>query len=74
MPARAVGTNLELSWERALGDLAVDGGPGEPGPGENGFQADDTLWLVHGRAASSWPFLTTSETRQDSRCRRARAV
>src|SRR5262245_5637854 len=51
MPARAVGADLELSRERALGDLAVNGRPGEPSPGEDGFQTDDTIWLAHGGAA-----------------------
>ena len=57
---------LILIWarERALGDLAVDGGPGQAGPGENGFQADDTVWCEHGCAASCRVFLTTAETRQ----------
>src|SRR5579872_5066388 len=64
MPAGPVGANFELSRERALGDLAVDGGPGEPGPGENGFQTNDTFWFAHGRAASCWLFLTAAGTRQ----------
>ena len=38
MPAGPVGADFELSRERALGDLAVDGGPGQPGPGEDGFK------------------------------------
>src|SRR6516165_5131555 len=73
MPASPVGADLELSRERALGDLAVDGGPGQPGPREDGFQADDTVWFAHGRGASCLLFLTASETRQERRCRRARA-
>jgi hypothetical protein len=28
---------------------------GQTGPGENGFQADDTLWFSHGRAANRVP-------------------
>ena len=44
----------------------------EPGPGEDGFQADDTIWFAHGRAASCWLLLMASETRQDRGCRRAR--
>src|SRR5579872_3327791 len=71
MPAGPVGANFQLSRERAVGDLAVDGGPGQPGPGENGLQTDDTLGFAHGRATSCWLFLTASETRQDSSCRRA---
>ena len=54
-----------LRRERALGNLAVDGGPGQPGPGKDSFQADDTVWFAHGRAASCWLFLTAAETRQD---------
>src|ERR1700682_6127193 len=73
MPAGPVGADLELSREGGLGDLTVNGGSGQPGPGKNGFQADDTVWFSHGRAASCSLFLTASETRQDSRCRRARA-
>src|SRR6516165_10381749 len=73
MPAGPVGADFELSREGAFGDLAVDGGPGQPGPGKNGFQADDTVRFAHGRAASCWLFLTASETRQDKRCRRASA-
>ena len=52
MPAGPVGAYFELGRERALGNLAVDGGSGQPGPGKNGSQADDTVWFAHGRAAS----------------------
>ena len=45
LPARAVDTDPELNRERSLGDLAVDGGPGQPGPGKDGFQTDDPVWL-----------------------------
>jgi hypothetical protein len=65
MPARAVGADLELSRERALGDLAVDSGPGQPGPSEDSFQTDDMVWFSHGRAASRSLFLTPSETRKN---------
>ena len=65
MPTAPVGADFELSRERALGDLAVDGGPRQPSPGKNGFQADDTFWFSHGCTASCWLFLTASETRQD---------
>src|SRR5579871_2062217 len=44
VPAGAIRADLELSWERALGDLAVDGGARQPGPSKNGFQADDTIF------------------------------
>ena len=64
MPARAVAADLELGRERALGDLAVDGGPGQPGPGKDGFQPDDTVWLAHGCDALRWSLLTSCETRE----------
>ncbi|CAL74718.1 hypothetical protein BRADO0795 [Bradyrhizobium sp. ORS 278] len=63
-----------MSRERPLGDFAVDGGPGQPGSGEDGFQADDTVWFAHGRAASCWLFLTAAETRQDGRLRARKEV
>src|SRR5207253_11465280 len=44
MPTGPVRGDFELSRERTLGDLAVDGGPGQAGPRENGFQADDTVF------------------------------
>ena len=65
MPAGPVGAYFELSRERALGDLTVDGGPGQPGPSKDGFEADDAIWFAHGLAASCWLFLMTAETRQD---------
>jgi hypothetical protein len=65
MPAGPVGADFELGRERALGNFAVDGGPGQPGPSEDGLQADDTVWFAHGRVASCWLFLTASESRQD---------
>jgi hypothetical protein len=65
MPAGPVGADFKLSRERTLGDLTVDGRPGQPGPGKNGFQADDTVWFSHGRAGSRSLFLTPSETRKD---------
>src|SRR5450631_2863564 len=39
---------------------AVDGGSGQPGPGKDSFQTDDTVWFAHGRAASCWLFLATA--------------
>ncbi len=68
MPAGPVGADFELRRERALGDLAVDGGPGQPGPGDDGFQTDDTIWFAHGRAASCWLFLTAAELDRRGRC------
>src|ERR1700735_2972845 len=64
VPAGAVDADFQLGWERALGDLAVDGGPGQAGAGENGFQADDTGCYEHGCAAACWVCLTIAETRQ----------
>jgi hypothetical protein len=49
--AAPVGADFELSRKRAFDDLAVDGGPRQPGSGKHGFQSDDTLWFAHGRAA-----------------------
>ena len=72
MPAGPVEADLDLRWERALSDLAVDGLPGQPGPSKDGFQTDDTVWFAHGRAASCWLFLTAAEIRQGSVQRRAR--
>jgi hypothetical protein len=65
MPAGPVGADFELGRERALGDLTVDGGPGQSRPDKNGFQANDTVWFSHGHAASCSLLLTASETRQD---------
>jgi hypothetical protein len=65
MPAGPVDADLDWGREGTLGDLAVDRGPGQPGPSEDGLQADDTVWFAHGRAASCWLPLTASETRQD---------
>jgi hypothetical protein len=65
MPASPVGADFDLGRERALGDLAVDGGPGQPSPGEHSFQTDDTVRFAHRPAASCWLLLTASETRQD---------
>jgi hypothetical protein len=73
MPAAPVGADFELSRKRTLDDLAVDGGPGQPGPSKNGFQSDDPVWFTHGRAAPCSLFLTASGTRQDGPCGRARA-
>ena len=44
MPAAPMDADPDLRRERALGDFAVDGGPGQPGLGKNGFQADDTVF------------------------------
>jgi hypothetical protein len=74
MPAGPVGADFELRGKRALGNLAVDGRPGQPGPSEDGFQADDTLWFSHGGAASCWLFLTASEIRQDGRLQARKSI
>jgi len=55
----------------SLGDLAIDGGPGKPGSGQNGFQANDTIWLTHGCAASCRLFLNAVEIRQNEHHARA---
>lgn len=61
VPAGAVGADPELGRERALGDLAVERGSGQTGPGEDGFETDDTVWFSHGGDASHWRFLTAPE-------------
>src|SRR5260370_20606913 len=74
MPTSPVGADFEVGRERALGNLEVDGGSGQPGPGKNSFQTDDTVWFAHGRAASCWLFLTTAETRQGRHSRTRKRV
>jgi hypothetical protein len=64
MPTSAIDADSDLGRERALCDLAVDGGPGQAGSGENGFEADDTVWCELGCAASCWLLLTITETRE----------
>ncbi len=71
-PASAIDADFDLGGERALGDLAVDGGPRQPSPCENGFQADDTIWFGHGRAASCRLFLTAPDPDRASIYGRAR--
>jgi len=66
LPASAIGADLDLCGKGAFGDLAIDGGSGQPGAGENGLLTDDTVRLAHGCAASCWLFLTITETRQNS--------
>jgi hypothetical protein len=56
--ARTVDANPHLGGEGALRDLAIDGGTGQAGAGENGFHADDTVCYEHGCAASCWVLLT----------------
>lgn len=67
MPACAVDTNLDLAWEGAFGDLAIDGGPGQTGAGQDGFQADDPVWFGHGHVASCWLFLTAADPEGQAR-------
>jgi hypothetical protein len=61
MPAGAIDADLDLGWKGTLSNLAVDGGPGQPGSSQNGFQTDNALWFPHGRAASWWVFLTAAD-------------
>jgi hypothetical protein len=65
-PASAVYADPDLGRERAFDDLAVDGGPGEASPSENGFQADDTVWCVHSCAASCRLFLTAPDPKEQT--------
>jgi hypothetical protein len=66
-------TDPYLGWECALNDLAVDGGSGQPGPEKDGFEADYTVWLTHGCAASCWLFLTVADPDRTSSDVRASA-
>src|SRR5450631_2460840 len=74
VPPSPVGADFELCRERALGNLAVDGGSGQPGPGKDSFQTDDTVWFAHGPAASCWLFLMTAETRQGRHSRTRKRI
>ena len=65
MPAAPIDADPDLRRERALGDLAVDGGAGQAGSSQEGLQADDTVWFSHGWPTCYWLFLKTTETRQD---------
>jgi hypothetical protein len=75
MPAAPVDADPDLRWERAFGDLTVDGGAGQAGSSQDGLQADDTVWFSHGWPTCCWLFLRTAETRQDGRsgtCKKVR--
>lgn len=72
MPACTGDTDLNLAWEGAFGDLAIDRGSGQTGPGKNGFQADDTIWFKHGRAAFCWLFLIAPDPERTDTYGRAR--
>jgi hypothetical protein len=48
VPAAPVDADPDLRWERALGDLAIDGGARQAGSGQNGLQTDDTVRFSHG--------------------------
>jgi hypothetical protein len=61
-PPGPVDADFDLGRERALCDLAIDGGAGEAGADENGAQADDTVWLVHSRVASCWSLLIAPDS------------
>jgi hypothetical protein len=63
----------DLGWECALVDLAIDGGAGQPGAGQDGLEADDPVWLGHGCAASCWLLLTAGDPDKTGRDSRARA-
>lgn len=63
----------ELGGECTLGDLAIDGGPGQAGSVEDCVQADDTVWLGHGMSGSCWLFLGNLEPVSPRYVDRARA-
>lgn len=62
-PASAVDADPELGRERAVADLAVDGGSGQAGTGKDRFEPDDAVWFAHGGAASCWLFMIQTEQR-----------
>src|SRR4051812_8740512 len=72
-PAGAMDADPDLGRECALGDLAVDGGPGQPGPGEDGLEADDPIWLWHGFVGSGCLLLTAADPDRTGRDGWARA-
>jgi len=53
VPARAVDADRYLPGERPLGDLAIEGGTGKPGAGQNGLHTDDAIRIIHGAILSS---------------------
>jgi hypothetical protein len=50
-PPSAIGADRYLARECAFGDLAIDGGAGQSGAIEDGFKADDTVRVGHGRGS-----------------------
>src|SRR5690606_30360595 len=66
-PARTVGADPELGREGAFRDLAVDGGPRQPGAGAARFQADGTVGPGRGRTGVGWLFLTIAEASERNR-------
>src|SRR5271166_4143259 len=66
-PAGAVDADPDLGRERTLGDLPIDGGPGQAG-----VQADDTVWCGHGCAGSCQLSLTAPDTHRTSAYARKR--
>jgi len=53
VPASAVDADRYLPGERPFRDLAIKGGTGKPGAGQNGLHTDDTIRIVHGAVLSS---------------------
>ena len=71
-PTGSVDADSDLGGERSLSDLSIDGGAGQARPGEDGIQADDTVWCGHGCDASGWRFLTALCPVRTGPCRGAR--
>jgi hypothetical protein len=69
-----VDADADLGGEGTLGDLAVDRGPGQAGAGEDGFETDDTVLLMHGWSGSGWWPLAAADTDRTRRCVGASAL
>ena len=50
-PPSAVGADRYLARECAFGNLAINGRAGQPGSIKDGFEADDTVRVGHGRGS-----------------------
>lgn len=48
VPTCAVDADLDLSWKRTFGDLAVEGRTRQPGASKYGLEADDPIRVGHG--------------------------
>jgi hypothetical protein len=51
VPTSSMNADANLRRESAIGDLAIYSRAGQPGPGEDGFQADDAFGVGHGSSS-----------------------